>query len=406
MADYEVAIVGSGLVGLALVKGLIDQGRSAVLIAPKTEEPDGRTSALLINSIAFLDQLGLWEEARAFAYPLKTMRIIDGTNRLVRASQTDFKSVEIEQEAFGYNIENKKLAELIQSNIANAKTLTKIEARLKTLAIQENGDTSLETENGKNVTANLVIACDGRNSIARQALEIGERSWDYPQIALVGNFSHTLPHNDTSTEFHTETGPYTLVPLGQNRSSLVCVVDARSAEFLQSLEGEALNLELERRMQSILGKIKLEASLKQFPLSGMIARQFAKQNVLLAGEAAHVFPPIGAQGLNLGFRDASTALDLVSKIDWNAPAVSLRSVGESYHAKRSADIMARTASVDLLNRSLLSDFLPIQTGRSLGLYALNTLSPLRRLLMHEGVAPGSSMKNPFGRLSQKMRPRT
>jgi 2-octaprenyl-6-methoxyphenol hydroxylase len=323
------------------------------------------------------------------AYPLKTMRIIDGTQRLIRAPQTDFTATEIGRTAFGYNIENKLMANIIEAKLAQSNHLTLYKTSVKNVAIEADCPSLLTDTNGTQITADFVIAADGRHSVVRDNLNIGERKWNYPQFALVGNFKHTLPNNDTSTEFHTETGPTTLVPLGTNRSSLVCVVDAMGAENLQSLSLNDLNRTLEQKMHSILGKISLETSLKSFPLSGMVAKRFALGPVMLTGEAAHAFPPIGAQGLNLGLRDIDAAIQLISKADFKEP----NSIGEQYHRLRSSDIMTRTASVDMLNRSLLSDFLPVQAGRSLGLYALNKIGPLRRLMMREGMTPGSGAKD-------------
>jgi 2-octaprenyl-6-methoxyphenol hydroxylase len=236
-----------------------------------------------------------------------------------------------------------------------------------------------------------VIGADGRNSPVRESLEIETRQWRYPQIALVGNFNHTLPHHDISTEFHTETGPFTLVPLGTNRSSLVCVVDPAQAERLKAMHKNDLNQLLEERMGSILGKVRLERALRGFPLSGMVAKRFGEGPVMLVGEAAHVFPPIGAQGLNLGLRDIREAIRLVG--EGLAGRSALSSLGNTYSRARTTDINTRTASVDLLNRSLLSNLLPVQLARSAGLYTLGSLSPLRRLIMREGVAPGLATRS-------------
>ncbi len=407
MNHYKIAIIGSGIVGLTAALSIarsiprnLPDGSVAmdcVLIAPDKPEPDGRTSALLADTVDFLKALDIWDATSVFAFPLKTMRIIDGTNRLIRAPQTDFNASEIGREAFGYNVENKKLGALIETKLEELATIGRINQAVDSIAeaTDENGlhCYRITTTNRQEITAEIIIAADGRQSVARQMTGIGNRKWDYPQIALVGNFTHSLPHHDTSTEFHTETGPCTLVPLGKNRSSLVWVVDRKSADLLTALEVGEFNLHLETKMQSILGKVTLEAKLKSFPLSAMIAKRFASGGILFAGEAAHVFPPIGAQGLNLGLRDVKKALELVEDFMNSEGKITPEAVGNAYHAARAGDIITRTTSVDLLNRSLLSDFLPIQAARSLGLYTLGALGPLRRLLMKEGIAPGLS-RNP------------
>ncbi len=407
MQHFQVAVIGSGIVGLCAALGSARLDLTTALIAPAKAEPDGKTSALLGESVTILKTLDVWDEAEKVAFPLKTMRIIDGTKRLVRAPQTDFIASEIGQVEFGFNIENKLLGKILATKCDQHSNLTNFKLALENINVCADEPAMLTMGDGSTVSADFIIAADGRNSEVRRALSIGERNWEYPQLALVGNFTHTLPNNDTSTEFHTETGPFTLVPLGKNRSSMVCVVDEKGARDLLSLSKPELNLELEHKMRSILGKISIEADLKSFPLSGMVAKSFSNGPVMLAGEAAHAFPPIGAQGLNLGLRDIKAALELLSTNHAHTPA----SVGEKYAQMRRADILSRTASVDMLNRSLLSDFLPMQAGRSFGLYALGQVGPLRRLMMREGMAPGSSskntnsnsLKNPIERISEMLR---
>ena len=161
------------------------------------------------------------------------------------------------------------------------------------------------------VTARLVVGADGRRSLCRAAAGIESRGRSYPQTALTFNLAHARPHHDTSTEFHTEAGPFTLVPLPGKRSSLVCVADPHDAEQLQSLDDAALNAEIERRSHSMLGKVSVEPGRGVFPLAVETVRSFGASRIALVGEAAHLVPPIGAQGLNLGLRDAATIGELV-----------------------------------------------------------------------------------------------
>jgi len=390
-SDCDVAVVGSGLAGLIAAWASAKQAHRVIQISPASSEPDGRTTALLEDSVSYLKELDLWTDLEPMAFPLKTMRIIDATDRLVRAPQVDFRSHEVGLEAFGYNIENRRFADQLSEKLIRLPNYRKIDCGLEKLDLTVENTAQLRLLNGDLLTARTVIGADGRNSPVRESLGIDKRQWQYPQMALVGNFRHSLPHHDISTEFHTKTGPFTLVPLGSNRSSLVCVVDPTQAAQLQDMDNIEINLLMEERMGSILGKVTMERPLKGFPLSGMVASRFGEGPVMLAGEAAHVFPPIGAQGLNLGLRDVREAIrqlerSLTGKADTS-------NVGGSYSRSRAADINTRTASVDLLNRSLLSDLLPVQMVRSAGLYSLGALSPLRRLMMREGVAPGMAMRS-------------
>jgi 2-octaprenyl-6-methoxyphenol hydroxylase len=207
---------------------------------------------------------------------------------------------------------------------------------------------------------------------------------------LTFNLAHSRPHHDASTEFHTETGPFTLVPLPGARSSLVFVVDPSEESALAALSATAMAQEIERRSHSILGKIEIEPGHGTFPLAVETARRFGARRVALVGEAAHLVPPIGAQGLNLGLRDAATVGELVAAAQRSGRDVGAGELTERYDRMRRADIMSRTLAVDLLNRSLLSDFLPLQAARGLGLFLLQRIAPLRRAAMREGIMPLAS----------------
>lgn len=379
-----VAVIGGGLAGLTAAIVLARSGKLSggeiLLFAPEGGPQDGRTTALMADSIRFLEEYGIWQEAAPHAWPLRVMRIIDDTGRLVRAPQSDFTSAEIGLEAFGYNIMNSDFLAAADRIIAGLPAIRRIGEKV-TAITRTPGGYAIDA-GGHSHACGFLIGADGRNSIVRQSLGIGVREWQYPQVAVVGNFAHTLPHHDISTEFHTPTGPTTLVPLGPDRSSLVCVVDRATAERLRAMDGPALDMELERRMHSVLGKVRMLTALQSYPLSGMMASSFGKEGAVLVGEAAHVFPPIGAQGFNLGIRDVEAVVRRYGE--------TLRpgDAAQAYNRDRLADIASRTAAVDMLNRSLLSTFLPVQIVRSLGLVALGSIAPLRRLFMREGVKPG------------------
>jgi len=212
----------------------------------------------------------------------------------------------------------------------------------------------------------------------------------YQQSALVLNLAQTRPHHDTSTEFHTESGPFTLVPLPGRRSSLVCVLDPAGAAELFATEDKELAVTLEQRAHSILGPMQVEPGRGLFPLAVETARSFARDRIALVGEAAHVVPPIGAQGLNLGLRDAATLAEIVADARREGTDVGSPGVRALYEMQRRADVTSRRIGIDLLNRSLLADFLAIQGVRGLSLFLVDRIGPLRRALMREGVAPAAS----------------
>jgi 2-octaprenyl-6-methoxyphenol hydroxylase len=216
----------------------------------------------------------------------------------------------------------------------------------------------------------------------RAAAGITCEEWRYDQAALVCNLRHSEPHHDTSTEFHTEAGPFTLVPLPGNRSSLVLVARPAEAVRLKGLDDALLATELERRSEAILGSIAIDGPRAVFPIAGIRANSLAANRTMLVGEAAHVLPPIGAQGLNLGLRDV-TALGEVLAGPSEDPGSE--AVLAAYRRARETDVRVRSAAVDALNRTLLSDFLPVQALRSIGLTLIGSIPPLRRLAMRQGA---------------------
>ena len=384
----EVAIVGGGPAGLTAAIALAEAGIETVLIA-RRPIPDHRTTALLAGSVTALNTLGVWDGCEADAAPLRVMRIVDATARLIRAPEVCFAAAEIGLDAFGHNIENRHLMAALDARAEKLASLTRIEDEAQAVDATDSGVT-VSLKSGGRIAARLVIGADGRRSLCRTAAGIESDGRAYPQTALTFNLAHTRPHHDTSTEFHTESGPFTLVPLPGDRSSLVCVVEPAEAERIATLDDAALDDEIEQRSHSILGKIRAEPGRGVFPLAVETVRTFGQNRIALVGEAAHLIPPIGAQGLNLGLRDAACIGELVVSAARDGGDVGSPELLGRYDTQRRADVKSRTLAVDLLNRTLLTDFLPVQSARGVGLYLIDRIGPLRRAVLREGVAPAAS----------------
>jgi len=347
---------------------------------------DNRTTALLAGSVTALTTLGIWDHCAERAAPLRVIRIVDDTGRLWRAPEVTFDAQEIALDAFGHNIENRQLVAALDRRARELSSLRIIDGEVLGITADESYTTvSLKTK--ETLAAQLIVGADGRHSLCREAAGIGFNEDKYPQVALTLCFRHSRPHRDTSTEFHTPTGPFTLVPLPGNRSSLVWVLDPADADDLDALNDVELASAVERMSHSILGKIEVEPGRGLFPLTRASATRFAANRIVLVGEAAHVIPPIGAQGLNLGLRDAAAIGEIAVEAQRAGRDVGAINTVVAYDKMRRTDVGTRSFAVDMLNRSLLSDFLPLQGVRGLGLYALDRIGPLRRLLMREGVAP-------------------
>jgi 2-octaprenyl-6-methoxyphenol hydroxylase len=240
---------------------------------------------------------------------------------------------------------------------------------------------------GGRIAARLVVAADGRNSICRQAAGIGSNRRKYQQSAVAMSFEHGRPHHAISTEFHRPGGPLTTVPLPGRASSLVWVERPPVAARLAALDEAAFRAALEARLYGLLGAIG-DIGLRQlFPLSGLVAERLGQGRVALVGEAAHVLPPIGAQGLNLGLADVATLADVVADVRRAGGDVGAPSALDAYHRARTADVARRAAATDALNRSLTSNLLPVDLARGLGLHMLAAFPFLRGELIRRGLEP-------------------
>ena len=385
-ASFDVVVVGGGPAGVSAAIALAQAGTRTALIARRAPYADNRTTALLGHSVDFLRGLEVWSRCADQAAPLQTMRLVDDTGRLIRAPEVRFSSDEIGLEQFGYNIQNRTLMVALEGRAAEISNLTRFDDEALTISPDEFG-VSVRTGDGTSLSARLVVGADGRQSISRKAADITVNRRDLDQAALTFNISHARPHRNISTEFHTPQGPCVLVPLPGDRCSVVWVAAPGEAERLMAMSDDELAAAAEAQSHSILGRIEIEPGRHLFPLAIERPSRFARHRVALVGEAAHVLPPIGAQGLNMGLRDAADIADIVRDAgaidhDPGAPRVLDR-----YHAARRADVASRTFAIDLANRSLLSDFWPMQSLRAAGLHLIGAVGPLRRVAMREGLAP-------------------
>ena len=374
--------MGGGLVGLAAAVVVARAGLTALHLAPPAP-PDRRTSALMQPAVVYLHSAGLVGDPAEIGHPLTAIRIIDATPRLIRAPETLFDSAEIGLPAFGWNLPNVRLAEAFDAARAQVSTLTTREDSLVDL-VRDGNVWVLTLSSGAVLRAPLLIGADGKKSRVRESAGFRAREHGFTQAALVCDLALGRPIGGTSIEFHYENGPFTLVPAGGNRANLVWIDERDVLKSAQASGKEALARLFLDKSQRLFGSIDLLTPAHMFPLSTLSVPLAGKEGALLVGEAAHAFPPIGAQGLNLGLRDVADLAAALGAADRSAPDFA-RAVSDDYARRRSTDLLRTGTFVDTLFRSLLSDFLPSQATRAGGLWALKLLRPLRRQAFELGM---------------------
>jgi 2-octaprenyl-6-methoxyphenol hydroxylase len=383
---YDIAAIGGGPAGLAAAIALAQAGARTALIARRAPYADNRTTALLGGSVDLLEELDVWPRCADKATALQTMRLVDDTGRLIRAPEVRFSCSEIGLDAFGYNIDNRSLMMALEARATELSGLTRFDDEADAINPDE-ADVGVHTVQGHSLSARLVVGADGRQSRSREAAGIEVKRRELGQSALTFNIGLSRPHRNISTEFHTPQGPCVFVPLPGDRCSVVWVASPKEAERLIALSDDELSGAAEKQSHSIFGRVTVEPGRHLFPLAIERPTQFAHRRIALVGEAAHVLPPIGAQGLNMGLRDAGDIAELVRAAMTSGEDPGSPQLLHRYNSARRADVASRTFAIDMANRSLLSDFLPMQSLRAAGLHLIGGFGPLRRIAMREGLAP-------------------
>lgn len=378
----DCLVVGGGAAGLASAIGLARAGLSVRVIGvPDAPRDDGRSAALFQSSLDFLGRLGIEERLKAYGAPLRAIRIVDITGALIRAPTTTFNSAEIGQEAFGWNIPNARIVEVL---IAAARETSGLGVSGEFFdGVEDLGDRLRVTlVGGETLETRTLIGADGQKSRVREAAGINHRVKPYPQAAITCRLTHPKDHEDVSLEFHTREGPFTFVPVGDHASALVWIMKPEKAKAMLALSREALADAITRRSSAALGPVTIEGPIASVRLQKLIADALVSGRIALVGEAAHAFPPIGAQGLNLGLKDVEA---LVKRLgDAKRTDDDLVAALAAYASDRKLDVEMRSAGVDLLNSALIADLLPLDLARAAGLAILRDVSPIRRLAMRIG----------------------
>lgn len=392
--DFDILVCGGGIAGLCAAAGFGAAGFSVLCVDPAppvtdrdSQGADLRSTALLQPARHVLQEAGIWPYLEPHATALDVMRIVDagGPDAAPRVTQ-DFKSSEVSDLPFGWNFPNWLLRREL---IARLHTLETVEFRPGVAAeslFTRTREARVGLSDGTSARVNLVIAADGRNSRMRAAAGIGVRTSRYGQKALAFAVTHPIPHDNISTEIHRSGGPFTLVPLpdyeGRPSSAVVWMEDGPKAKALYDMDVTDFETAMTERSCSLFGPLQLATRRSIWPIIAQQADTMVAERLALMAEAAHVVPPIGAQGLNMSLRDVSTLLELARGASGNLGDAKMLS---AYHTARHRDISLRVQGIDLLNRASQVGTQPFKDARAMGLQAIYALAPVRRTLMQMGL---------------------
>ncbi len=383
----ELIIVGGGLVGLTLAIACAEGGIEVAVIdreAPEAmlAEPfDGRTTAIAYGSQQVLGGIGLWPMVAADAQPILEIRVADGGSPFF----LHYDHRDLGDRPLGYIVENRVLRRAL---IERARSLPRL-AHLAPMSVVEVERTALgvlaRLADGRTLRGELVAACDGRASPLRQKAGIDTVSWDYPQIGIVCTVRHEAPHRGIAVEHFLPAGPFAILPMTGNRSSIVWTERADLAPRLMALDDRAFAIELQRRFGDFLGAIAVEGPRWSYPLSLMHAERYTARRLALVGDAAHVIHPIAGQGLNLGIRDIAALAELIVDTRRLGLDIADAQALARYERWRRFDNLTLAAVTDGLNRLFSNAVPPVKLARDLGLMAVDRLPPLKRVLMRHAM---------------------
>ena len=388
----DILISGGGVAGLTAAAAFGSAGFDVLCIEPTPPVTDAaapgadlRTTAFLTPSIAVLEAAGLWQRLAPQAAALQIMRIVDAGGTLQEPRQIkDFDAGEVSDHPFGWNLPNWLLRREMLARLGELPNVT-LRTGVSTTALVTREDEALVTlSDGTQIAARLVVAADGRNSTMRTAAGIGVKTFRYGQKALTFAVTHLVPHQNISTEIHRSGGPFTLVPLpdvdGKPASAVVWMERGPEALRLSTLPQAEFEAEINARSCLILGPLTLASKRMVWPMIAQLAQAMSAQRVALMAEAAHVVPPIGAQGLNMSLADLACLLELAQTM----PLGSAQML-QTYPRRRHTDVTARVLGIDALNRASMAQAPLLRDLRAAGLNLLHGLPPLRRILMRAGL---------------------
>ncbi len=392
MKQSDVIVSGGGMVGLTLALALGQGGLKTVVVdalpPEKTVAPefDGRVSALAYAAVRMMRALNVWPHLESQAQPIREILVSDGAiGRTASPFSLHFDAQEVGADSLGHIAENRHIRAALFAAIAAEKNVTLIAPASVSELTVEPARVTARLSNGEEFQAALAIAADGRESRLRAQMGIGVIGWSYPQTGIVATVHHARPHNGVAYEHFLPSGPFAILPMTGDRSSLVWTEAKDKAPAMLALNEADFDAEVAARFGSHLGETKVEGARWSYPLNFHLARDYVRPRFALAGDCAHGIHPIAGQGLNLGLKDAAALAETVLDAARLGRDIGTADVLKRYERWRRFDSFALAASTDGLNRLFSNDIAPLRQLRDLGLGIVDAISPVRRFFMrHAG----------------------
>jgi 2-octaprenyl-6-methoxyphenol hydroxylase len=384
---YDIAIAGGGMVGMSMAIAAARLGlRVAVIertpISSQLEAGfDGRVSAIALGSVRILEHIGVWGLLAPHAQPIDDIRVTDGDTPFF----LHYDHHDVGTEPFGYIAENRYIRHALHQVAATLPTLTIIDRTTVSSLVQQPHSSQLVLSNGQCLQVRLAMAADGKHSSLRKLCGIDDITINYDQTAIVTTIAHTASHHNLAQERFLPAGPFAVLPMTQNRSSLVWVEpNDRISSYMELPDDEFLQ-EIAERTGNYLGGLSLASSRFTYPLVLMHAKRYHAGRVVLIGDAAHGIHPIAGQGVNLGFRDVGVLEELLAQSHSLGLDIGSETLLNQYGQWRRIDNLTMLAVTDLLTRVFSTNFLAVKAARDLGLWAVGKIPPLKRFFMRHAM---------------------
>ncbi|WP_404326332.1 UbiH/UbiF/VisC/COQ6 family ubiquinone biosynthesis hydroxylase [Aerophototrophica crusticola] len=377
----DVVVVGGGLGGLTMACALGTAGVPTVVVDRDPPEAqmatafDGRTTAVAYGSARVLDGAGVWQYMADEAGPILDIRVTDQNDPLF----LHYDHREVGDKPFGWIVENRVIRHALMRRLAELSNVVHLAPVAVTGLERGASHATVTLADGRKVKAGLVVGADGKKSFCRESAGIKLTSWSYGQHAIITNIEHELPHGGTAVELFLPSGPFAMLPLTGNRTSIVWSERAEMAPWYLKLPEARFTAELRHRVGDWLGRIRPIGPRAAYPLGLMHAERYIDQRLALVSEACHGMHPIAGQGLNVGIRDVAALAEVVVDARRLGLDVGSSDVLERYQRWRRFDTVSLLATTDALTRLFSNDIAPLAAARRLGMAAINTLPPFRPL---------------------------